>query len=59
MFPYRLFSHDGLGNFTLLQEFDAQNDEAAAMFVIHWPVRPLELWQSSRKVKCWAIGQHS
>jgi len=53
MFLYRLFSHDGLGNFTLVQEFGAQNDEAAAKFVGRWTVRPLELWQSARKVKRW------
>ncbi len=53
MLLYRLFSHDGLGNFTLVQEFNAQNDEVAASFVGRWPVRPLELWQSGRKVKCW------
>ena len=51
MLVYRLFSHDGFGNFSLLQEFEAQNDEAAAKFVGRWPVRPLELWQSARKVK--------
>ena len=27
MFLYRLFSHDGLGNFSLLHEFKAQNDD--------------------------------
>jgi hypothetical protein len=51
MLVYRLFSHDGFGNFSLLQEFEAQDDEAAAKFVGRWPVRPLELWQSARKVK--------
>jgi hypothetical protein len=50
MFLYRLFSHDGLGNFSLLHEFKAQNDEAAAVLVGRWGDRPLELWQSSRKV---------
>jgi hypothetical protein len=53
MFPYRLFSHDGFGNFSLIQEFAAPNDEAAALIVGRWPVRPLELWQSTRKVKLW------
>ena len=53
MHLYRLFSHDGLGNHTLVQEFNAQNDQAAAIFVGRWPVRPLELWQSGRKVQCW------
>jgi len=51
---YRLFSHDGHGNFSLVQEFSAPNDETAAEFIGRWRVRPLELWQSSRKVKCWA-----
>lgn len=50
---YRLFSHDGLGNFSLVQEFDAQNDDAAASFTTRWRVRPLELWQSARMVKRW------
>ena len=54
MFPYRLFSHDGSGNFSLIQEFAAPDDEAAALFVGRWRVRPLELWQSTRKVKLWA-----
>jgi hypothetical protein len=54
MFPYRFFSHDGSGNFSLIQEFAAPNDEAAALFVGRWRVRPLELWQSTRKVKLWA-----
>jgi hypothetical protein len=54
MHPYRLFAHDGLGNFNLLQEFSAQNDAAAAKFVGRWNNRPLELWQSSRRVKCWS-----
>jgi hypothetical protein len=53
MLLYRLFSHDGLGNFTLVQEFNAQNDAAAATIVGRWAVRPLELWQSSRKVQRW------
>lgn len=54
MFAYRFFSHDGFGNFRLLQEFAAPNDAAAALFVNRWSVRPLELWQSTRKVKLWA-----
>lgn len=53
MHRYRLFAHDGLGNFNLIHEFCAQNDEAAGKFVVRWNARPLELWQSSRKVKCW------
>jgi hypothetical protein len=51
MFMYRLFSHDGSGNFSLIREFAAPNDEAAAQQVGRWEVRPLELWQSTRKVK--------
>ena len=54
MLLYRLFSHDGQGNFSLIQEFDAQNDDDAARFVGRWRVRPLELWQSARKVNRWA-----
>jgi hypothetical protein len=54
MFRYRLFSHDGLGNFNLLDEFNAQNDEAATRSVDRWHARPLELWQSSRRVNRWA-----
>lgn len=54
MLQYRLFSHDGHGNFSLIQEFTALNDRDAAEFINRWGVRPLELWQSSRKVKCWA-----
>ena len=54
MFPYRLFSHYGFGNFSLIQEFAAANDEAAALFVGRWRVRPLELWQATRKVQLWA-----
>jgi hypothetical protein len=53
MFRYRLFSHDGLGNFSLLDEFTAQNDEAAAKLVARWGERPLELWQSSRRIERW------
>ena len=53
MFFYRLFLHDGLGNFSLLQEFNANDDEAAAVLVNRWNCRPLELWQSSRRVKRW------
>jgi hypothetical protein len=56
MFLYRLFSHDGLGNFSLLHEFKAQNDEAAERSVDRWSARPLELWQSSRRVNQWMIG---
>jgi len=51
---YRLFSHDGSGNFSLITEFAAPNDEAASQLVSRWHVRPLELWQSTRKVKLWA-----
>jgi hypothetical protein len=54
MFVYRLFSHDGLGNFSLIDEFKAQDDEAAGRLVSRWNARPLELWQSSRKVNRWA-----
>lgn len=54
MFLYRLFSHDGSGNFSLINEFAAPNDEAASQLVSRWKVRPMELWQSSRKVKLWA-----
>jgi len=54
MFLYRFFTHDGLGNFSLLQEFKAMNDEAAAKFVGRWTQRPLELWQCSRRVGEWA-----
>jgi hypothetical protein len=54
MLLYRLFSHDGLGNFSLLHEFRAQNDEAASSTIGRWPARPLELWQSSRRVNRWA-----
>ena len=54
MFLYYLFSHDGQGNFDLLQKFDAPDDEEARRLVGRWPnVRPLELWQSARKVKRW------
>jgi hypothetical protein len=51
VFPYRLFSHDGFGNFSLIQEFVAANDEAATVIVGRWRAGPLELWQSTRKVK--------
>ena len=51
MFPYRLFSHDGFGNFSLVQEFLASNDEAAALRIGRPQVPPLELWQATRKVK--------
>jgi hypothetical protein len=54
MFIYRLFSHDGLGNFTLLREFKAQNDQAAEASVSRWAARPLELWQGFRTVNRWA-----
>jgi hypothetical protein len=54
LLQYRLFSHDGYGNFSLIQEFTAPNDIDAAEVIGRWRVRPLELWQSSRKVKCWA-----
>ena len=54
MLAYRLFSHDGLGNFSLLQEFDAQSDADAERMVGRWRPRPLELWQACRKVGRWA-----
>jgi hypothetical protein len=55
MLQYRFFSHDGQGNFSLIQEFRAENDEAAATLVGRWAhVRPLELWQVGRKVKRWS-----
>jgi len=54
MFLYRLFAHDGLGNFSLLHEFRARNDDDAARSVGRWSARPLELWQSSRRVSQWA-----
>jgi len=51
---YRLFSHDGYGNFNLLQEFEALNDQMADRFADRWlKAGPLEMWQSARKVKCW------
>jgi hypothetical protein len=53
MFIYRFFSHDGLGNFSLLHEFKARNDATATALVSRWANRPLELWQSSRKVNHW------
>lgn len=53
MLSYRVFSHDGLGNFSLLHEFEAQDDEAAAKVVRRWSARPLELWRSSRRVNRW------
>jgi len=54
LLQYRLFSHDGYGNFSLIQEFIAPNDIEAAEVISRWRLRPLELWQLSRKVKCWA-----
>ena len=54
MLLYRLFSHDGLGNFSLIDEFRAQSDEDAAKSIVRWHARPLELWQSSRIVNRWA-----
>ena len=54
MILYRLFSHDGLGNFSLLHEFKAKDDAAAARLVVHWRPRSMELWQSSRRVTQWA-----
>lgn len=54
MFPYRIFVHDGVGNFSLLHEFQAPDDEAAVKLVSRWNARPLELWQSSRRVSRWA-----
>jgi hypothetical protein len=53
MFLYRFFSHDGLGNFSLLHEFKARNDADAATLMGRWGNRPSELWQSSRKVDHW------
>jgi hypothetical protein len=53
MFFYRLFSHDNLGNFSLLHEFKAHDDEAAAVLANRWDSRPVELWQSSRRVRRW------
>ena len=53
MHQYRLFSHDGLGNFSLLQEFRAHDDEAATKLVGRWGSRSLELWQSTRVVNRW------
>lgn len=53
MLSYRVFSHDGLGNFSLLHEFEAQDDEAATKVVRRWSVRPLELWRPSRIVNRW------
>ena len=54
MFPYHLFSHDGIGNFSLLREFKAQNDDAAQRSVDQSQHGPLELRQASRRVKRWA-----
>jgi hypothetical protein len=54
MFLYHLFSHDGIGNFSLLREFKAQNDDAAQRSVDQSQQGPLELWQASRRVKRWA-----
>ena len=53
MFPYRVFCHDGCGNFSLVTEFNAVNDAAAATIVEQTRLRPLELWQSTRKVRFW------
>ena len=57
VYPYRLFSHDGSGNFSLILEFVAPNDEAAALLVDRWRIGPLELWLSTRKVKLSANEQ--
>lgn len=54
MFHYRLFCHDGGGNFRLVSEFSALNDDAAATIAEQSRVRPLELWQASRKVRLWS-----
>jgi hypothetical protein len=54
MFHYRLFGHDGGGNFNLVSEFSAINDAAAATIVEQSCVRPLELWQATRKVRLWS-----
>lgn len=51
MFLYRLFTHDGSGNFSLIKEFAAPDDETATQLAGRWHVRPHELWQSTRKVK--------
>lgn len=51
MFLYRLFSHDGSGNFSLLREFKALDDETAMRSVGSLDARPLELWQLSRKIR--------
>ena len=51
MFAYRLFKHEGVGNFSLLEEFAAANDVAAAHMAQRWSDRPLELWQSTRQVQ--------
>ena len=54
MFQYHLFSHDGVGNFSLLREFRALNDDAAQRLVDQSQHGPLELWQASRRAKRWA-----
>ena len=54
MFRYHLFSHDGIGNFDLLREFRALNDDAARRLVDQSQHGSLELWQASRRVKRWA-----
>jgi hypothetical protein len=41
--PYGSFGWVASGNFSLIQEFAARKDEAAAAFVGRWNVRPLEL----------------
>lgn len=55
MLQYSLLLHDGEGNFHLIQDFRANGDEAAAKVAARFPhLRPLELWQSTRKVRRWA-----
>lgn len=54
MFQYRLLSHDGEGNFRLIEEFRADREEEAERVAARWAhVRQLELWRSGRKVKRW------
>jgi hypothetical protein len=48
------FSVTMVGNFNLVSEFSAINDVAAATIVEQSRVRPLELWQATRKVRLWS-----